>query len=198
MTTRIFYFSPSSLSSLKIVASAHSCNDALHAVLWRHITLARNPCQNALVSATYSSTSPQTTPLLYAVNVRLRFSPPLPLTYLGNASMTGITERLSISTLTSLLSLTAAATTIRASINAFNTPNRVLLTLGLIASRPDPTDYKFAYNRFLGPDQSTTTWADFGVYEMEWGSLGSRNVSEFRERGWMARLLCCRGWMGVD
>jgi trichothecene 3-O-acetyltransferase len=121
MTARIFYFSPSSLSSLKIVASAHSSNDALHAVLWRHITLAWNPCQNAPVNATYSSTSPQTTPLLYAVNVRLRFSPPLPLTYLGNASMTGITEPLSISTLTSPLSLAAAATTIRASINAFNT-----------------------------------------------------------------------------
>jgi trichothecene 3-O-acetyltransferase len=172
MTARIFYFSPSSLCSLKIAASAHSTNDALYAALWRHITLARNPLQNTHVNTTHSAASPQTTALLYAVNIRPRLSPPLPPTYLGNASMASVTERLPISTLTSPLSLAAAAATIRASINAFNTPNRVLLTLGLLASRPDTTDYKFAYNGFLGPDLSATTWADFGVYEMEWGSLG--------------------------
>ena len=41
-----------------------------------------------------------------------------------------------------------------------------------MASGPDPTDYKFAYNGFLGPDLSAITWADFGVYEIESGSLG--------------------------
>jgi trichothecene 3-O-acetyltransferase len=172
MTARIFSFLPSALSSLKIAASAHSTNDALYAVLWRHITLARNPLQNAHINTVQSATSPQTTALLYAVNIRPRVSPPLPPTYFGNASMASITERLPISTLTSPLSLAAAAAAIRTSINAFNTPNRVLLTLGLLASRSDATDYKFAYNGFLGPDLSATTWADFGVYEMEWGSLG--------------------------
>jgi hypothetical protein len=78
MTARIFYFSPSSLSSLKVAASARSTNDSLHAALWHHITLARNPRQNAHVNTTHSATSPQTTVLLYAVNVRppLQPSPP--------------------------------------------------------------------------------------------------------------------------
>ena len=75
------------------------------------------------MSIPHNATFPQTTALLYAVNVWPRFSPPLPPTYLGNASMAGITERLPISTLTSPLSLAAAIATIRASINAFNTPN---------------------------------------------------------------------------
>jgi hypothetical protein len=78
MTARIFCFSPSSLSSLKVAASAHSTNDSLHAALRHHITLARNPRQNAHVNTTHSATSPYTTAPLYAVNVRAPLQPSPP------------------------------------------------------------------------------------------------------------------------
>ena len=62
---------------------------------------------------------------------------------------------------------------LRSAVNGLNTPDRVALTIGLIASRPNPTDHKFAYNGFLGPDLSSTTWADLDVYDTVWGSLGT-------------------------
>ncbi|PGH31014.1 hypothetical protein GX50_06218 [[Emmonsia] crescens] len=182
MTSHIFYFSSASLTALKAAASAFSTNDALCAFLWQHMTLARNPTDSSRVEK-----STKTSSLLFSVNIRGRTSPPLPPTYLGNASMAVITDHFPISLLTvtaadSDSALSRAAAAIRRSLNAVNTPNRVPLTIGLIDSRPNPTDYKFAYNGFLGPDISATSWADFGVYKREWGGLLGK-VEAFRVPG---------------
>ncbi|KAK2759853.1 hypothetical protein FQN54_002587 [Arachnomyces sp. PD_36] len=168
MVSRIFYFSPDSLAELKVAAGAYSTNDALSAFLWRHITIARNPPEDCPADA---KAEEKTSSMLYAVNIRDRSNPPIPSDYTGNASMAGITNRLKISTLTSKSGLNAASTSIRESLQVFKTPNRVQLTIGLIDSRPDPTDYKLAYNGFLGPDISFTTWSDLQVYEDFWGEL---------------------------
>ena len=68
------------------------------------------------------------------------------------------------------LVITAAA--IRSSVKTLARPNRVAMTISLLESRPNPTEYKFAYNGFLSPNLSTTSWVDLNVFEMEWESLG--------------------------
>lgn len=177
MGAHIFYFSTESLAGLKTAAAAFSTHDALCAFLWRHMTLARR----------FPGASPgplsgqETSALLFAVNIRSRASPPLPPTYLGNASMATITDRLAVSTLTMDGGLPRAAAAIRKSLGAFRAPSRVPLTIGLLQSRSDPTEFKLAYNAFLGPDISATSWADLKVYEREWGVLGA--VETFRIPG---------------
>ncbi|KAH8657125.1 transferase [Tricladium varicosporioides] len=165
MTAKIFYFSPEHLADLKTAAKAYSTNDALSAFFWHHITAARNP--NAAVG------EGKTSNICFAVNIRSRTSPPLPPTYLGNASLAAITNRLSVSSLADPNSgLTTAAAAIRAAVNNTNKPNRVPLTIGLLSSRSDPQDFKFACHGFLGPDLTATSWADIGVRNREWGALG--------------------------
>jgi trichothecene 3-O-acetyltransferase len=169
MTAHIFRVTASALAALKHAASAYSSNDALNALFWRHVTLARIA---AAGDGTGTISSDTETALMYAVNVRSKFSPPLPLNYTGNASVANVTKKMSIAELTSVHGLAAGATAIRASVNRSNTPDRLSKMIGLIASRSDPTDFKFAYNGFLGPDLSSTSWTDLTVYESEWGSLG--------------------------
>ncbi|KAH7176945.1 transferase [Dactylonectria macrodidyma] len=174
MATRIFRFSPEGLAGIKAAAAAFSTHDALCAFIWRHMTLARK-IPGASVAGD------ETSALAFAVNIRGRTSPPLPPTYLGNASMASMTSRLPIPSLTADTGLSYAAAAIRKSLNAFNGPSRVPLTIGMLNSRPDATDFKLAYNAFLGPDIVTTSWADLTVYQTYWGILGS--VESFRTPG---------------
>ncbi|KAE9363958.1 hypothetical protein N431DRAFT_390173 [Stipitochalara longipes BDJ] len=170
MTNKIFYFSPEHLAELKAAAEAFSTNDALCAFFWHHMTLARNPSSSSPPSPT---TKEKTSAVLFAVNIRARTSPPLPQTYLGNASLGGITQRLTIPSLTApKIGLTQAAAALRAALNGIHTPSRVPLTIGLLSSRPNAQDFKFAANAFLGPDITMTSWADMGVRDREWGALG--------------------------
>ena len=176
MTSHVFYFSPASLADLKTAAEAYSTHDALCAFVWRHMTMARQ--------APGSPDPPGdegTSALAIAVNVRDRASPPLPSTYLGNASMVSITGRLPTSSLTKHDGLSSTAAAIRKSLGVFSAPSRVPLTIGLLQSRPDPTEFKLAYDAFLGPDVVATSWADLKVYESNWGSLG--RVVAFRIPG---------------
>jgi hypothetical protein len=171
MTARIFYFPPSSLRFL--TAASYSTNDALHALFWRHITLAR--------VAAGSIDDNTSTALLYAGNMRFRISPPLPHNYTGNASIGNITQHMSAREMTASGGLVATAAVIRSSVGKLNEPDRVARLIGLLSSRPNPTDFKFAYNGFLGPDLSSTSWAELDVLQMEWGSLGK--VEAFRIPG---------------
>ncbi|KAH7310061.1 transferase [Rhexocercosporidium sp. MPI-PUGE-AT-0058] len=164
MTSKIFTFSPSTLAALKIEAKAYSTNDAVLGFFWHHMSVARNP---SLVDETATSAA------LFAVNIRGRTSPPLPHTYLGNASFGSLTPRLSITSLTDLSSgLSLASSSLRSALNALNTPSRVPRTIGLLSSRSNPQDFKFAARGFLGPDITASSWADLRVREREWGVLG--------------------------
>ncbi|KAM5358303.1 hypothetical protein ACJZ2D_015402 [Fusarium nematophilum] len=169
VAARIFRFSLESLAKLKAAAAAFSTNDALSAFIWQRITLARTR------SGVFADPSPgggeEASALGYAVNIRSRTSPPLPLSYLGNASIAYLTQRLAISTLASDTALPRAAIAIRKSMDAADSPNRVPLTIGLL-SQLDPMDLKFTYNASLGPDVFITSWAGLKVYESDWGVLG--------------------------
>ncbi|KAM5344528.1 hypothetical protein ACJ41O_013064 [Fusarium nematophilum] len=169
LAARIFRFSPASLADLKAAAGAFSTNDALCAFLWQHMTLART--RSGVLA--HPSGGGETSALAFAVNIRSRTSPPLPPTYLGNASMPCMTTRLAVSALISGTTVSQAAAAIRKSLGAFSSPARVPLTIGLLDSRPDPTDFRLAYNAFLGPDVVATSWADLKVYESDWGTLGT-------------------------
>ncbi|KAH8592850.1 transferase [Bisporella sp. PMI_857] len=166
MTAKIFYFSPEHLAGLKTAANAYSTNDALCGFFWHHMTLARNPSNDP-------TETDKTSAALFAVNIRGRTSPPLPLTYLGNASLGGITQRLSITSLKDAQTgLSQASTALRSGLKAIHRPSRVPLTIGLLSSRPNAQDFKFAARGFLGPDITMTSWADMGVRRREWGPLG--------------------------
>ncbi|KAE8441829.1 hypothetical protein EG329_004282 [Mollisiaceae sp. DMI_Dod_QoI] len=166
MTSKIFYFSPEHLVDLKTAAKAYSTNDALCAFFWHYMTLARNPANDA-------SQDEKTSAALFAVNIRGRTSPPLPPTYLGNALIGGITQRLSIPILKDLQTgLHHASAALRSALNAVHAPSRVPLTIGLLTSRPNAQDFKFAAHAFLGPDLTMTSWVDMGVRDREWGILG--------------------------
>jgi trichothecene 3-O-acetyltransferase len=122
---------------------------------------------------TIASDNEKTSNICFAVNVRGRTSPPLPPTYLGNASFGAITQRLSISSLKgSESTLAVAAVAIRSAVKNSNEPSRVPLTIGLFGSRPNAQYFKFACHGFLGPDITSTSWADIGVRKREWGVLG--------------------------
>ncbi len=166
MTSKIFYFSPEHLAGLKIAAKAFSTNDALCGFFWHHMTAARNPNADA-------SDNKKTSNIGFAVNIRGRTSPPLPPTYFGNASMMATTQRLSVTALKEPKSgLVIAAAAIRSAVNNSNKPNHVPLTIGLLSSRPNAQDFKFACHGFLGPDMTATSWADIGVRKRQWGVLG--------------------------
>ncbi len=165
MSARIFTFSPECLAELKTAAKAYSTNDAIVGFFWHHMTAARNP--------TIDPTEEKTSAALFAVNIRGRTSPPLPQSYLGNAIFGGITPRLSISTLTSpATGLIAASAALRQGLNSTHKPSRVPRTIGLLSSRSNPQDFKFAARGFLGPDITVSSWANMGVRQREWGVLG--------------------------
>lgn len=168
MAVQILHFPPESLAELKSSAAAFSTHDALCAFLWRQITVARR----GPGGSPHPTGDGETSAFAFAVNIRGRASPPLPLTYLGNASMATMTNRLTVSTLAADSGLPLAAAAIRKSLGAFGSPRYVPLTIGLLQSRPDPTDFHLAYDAFLGPDVVATSWADLKVLDGEWGMLG--------------------------
>jgi hypothetical protein len=153
------------------------------------MTLARNLLSPSSLESNKEKTS-NTSAALFEVNIRSRTSPPLPPTYLGDASLGSITQRLSVSTLThpetGLIRATAA---LRTAVNATNKASRVYRTIGLLSSRLNPQDFKFSVNAFLGPDITMTNWAGIGVRNREWGSLVNQGDLESRMRGQMALLL---------
>ncbi|KAF4444327.1 BAHD acyltransferase DCR [Fusarium acutatum] len=166
LTSHLFYFSPESLTKLKEETGAFSSHDALCAFIWQRMTLAR------MHSGVFSDPpgKDSISRFCFAVNVRSRMSPPLPPSYMGNASMGCVTEKISVASIISNNGLKEASATIRRSLNDFNSPRRVASTIGLLKSRPDPTDFKLSFNGFLGPDVVESSWADLGVYGHEWGN----------------------------
>ncbi|KAK8065509.1 hypothetical protein PG997_012256 [Apiospora hydei] len=163
MDFNIFHFSSAKLAGLKLDAAAYSTNDAMSAFLWHHMTKARNP------SSSPADLEGKTSAWAYAVNTRGRATPPLPSTYLGNAAVLGMTERLPVSELLAGESgLAHAATAIRASLKRHESPTLVQELVGLLDAHPGCCD--LAYNSFMGPDVVSTSWADVEAYSTGWGN----------------------------
>ncbi|KLO81359.1 Uncharacterized protein LW93_8068 [Fusarium fujikuroi] len=164
LASHLFHFSPESLAKLKEEAGAFSSHDALCAFIWQRMTLAR------MHSGVFSNPPGEdsTSRFCFAVNIRNRMSPPLPPSYMGNASMGCVTDKISVASIISNNGLKQASATIRKSLSDFNGPGRITSTIGLLKSRPDPTDFKLSFNGFLGPDVVESSWADLGVYGHKW------------------------------
>lgn len=159
MTSRIFCFSSPALTSLKAAAKAYSTNDAVHALVWCAMTLARLKAK--------SVNSDATTKLQYAANMRSRVTPPLPKDYTGNVSVGNIAALL-VADLAAPDGLIKAAAAIRKSVLALDRADRMMAMIGLLGSRGNPMDFKFCFDAFLGPDLVTSTWADCDVFRDEW------------------------------
>ncbi|KIL90116.1 hypothetical protein FAVG1_06854 [Fusarium avenaceum] len=170
LSSHLFHFSPEALAKLKEDAVAFSSHDALCAFIWQRMTLAR--IRSGVFTDPPSET--ETTRLGFAVNIRSRVSPPLPPSYMGNGSMACVTRRMEVASLASSDGLRQAAAAMRRSLNEFNSPSRITSTIGLLTSRPDPTDFKLDFHAFLGPDVVESSWADLDPYRLRWGgAIGS-------------------------
>ncbi|KAF4448231.1 hypothetical protein F53441_8338 [Fusarium austroafricanum] len=179
LSSHLFRFSPEALGKLKADAAAFSSHDALCAFVWQRMTLAR--CRAGVFAN--PPTDAEVSRLCFSVNIRNRMSPPLPPSYLGNASMACVTERMAVDSITSESGIPQAVAAIRKSLNEFNGPSRVDSTLALLTSRPDPTDFKLAFHGFLGPDVVETSWADLEVYEHKWGAFGDLDAVRVPSEG---------------
>ncbi|KAF4341906.1 ankyrin repeat [Fusarium beomiforme] len=86
-----------------------------------------------------------------------------------------VTDRLSVASIIFDNGAKQASAAMRKSLNGLNSPGRVTSTIGLLLKpRPDPTDFKLAFNVCLGPDVAETSGADLGVYGHDWGNtIGS-------------------------
>ncbi len=166
----IFYFSPSHLAQLKLAASATnpaepwvSTNDALCALLWRHISRARG-----LGSA--ESGKQNMTPVQFtcAVQARRRFSPPLPDDFLGNC-VTWCPATLDVDALTSPSSpLYKVAITLRTAITRLDSA-RLWGVIGAIDAIPDTTNLEVTSYDNPGRSLVVSSWADMGLYGVDWG-----------------------------
>ncbi|KAF5559110.1 BAHD acyltransferase DCR [Fusarium phyllophilum] len=165
LASQLLHFSPESLTKLKEEAEAFSSHDALCAFIWQRMTLTR------MQSGVFCDPPGEdtTSRFCFAVNIRNRMSPPLPPSYMGNASMGCVTEKISVASIISDNGLKQASATTRKSLKDFSSVGRVTSTIRLLKSRPDPTDFKLSFNDFLGPDVVESSWADLGVYGHKWG-----------------------------
>lgn len=178
MTAAIFELDMNAIVSLKHEILEHldglgqekvwvSTNDVLCTVLWRAITRAR-----ALSDAGQQSEDESTAQvgLGMAVNGRARFNPPLPATYVGNFNVYSmVTCELPLSRFPSLSSLGKTALAIRGSINAID-DTYIRSLIHLVDSLPDATAVQPAFKSFLGKDLAITSWADLGLYDLDWGA----------------------------
>ena len=159
MMAKIFRFSAAQLAKLKAEANGEgswvSTNDALCALLWRSITIARAPSSEKMST------------LGFAVDGRLRMDPPLPPSYIGNVNVYG-TAMLPLSTLPST-ALSTIARSIRAGISRVDDA-RIRNVIELIDGTEDVTMVRNRWVQFLGTDVDLTSWASIPLNGLDWGS----------------------------
>ena len=152
-----------------------STNDAICALLWRHITRVRTDLICALKP---DSPLPPQTPLNFvvAVEARRRMVPALPSEYLGNAAFH--------CTVTSDLGTVASPSTpfstvarlIREAVTGFDYA-KIRGVIGLVDSVAKASD--LLLKAFEDPMRGliVTSWVDMGLYDIEWGASLGRTES---------------------
>ena len=166
----ILYFSASSLSTLKALASPTaspetsyiSTNDAFSALLWSSITNARG-----LTSHDNKDSNTPQSRLLFSINCRKLFDPPIPSSYLGNVIIYGAADQ-PISILENPSELSTIASAIRKAVNKVD-HDHVQGLISLINSLTTPADLQPDMKCFLGPDLAMTSWRDMGISGLDWG-----------------------------
>lgn len=166
----VLYYSASKLSALKSLATPPTSSstfyistaDAFTALLWHSITKARD-----LASNTGKDSSAQQSKLLFAINCRKLFDPPLPSSYLGNVIVYGSASQ-PILALTELSELPNTASAIRKAVAEIDN-HHVQGLISLIGSLTLPADLRPNVDCFLGPDLAMTSWRDMGISGLDWG-----------------------------
>ena len=178
-----FYFSPANLAHLRHAAPSAvpedpwiSTNDALCAFIWHHISLARR-----LSVLPYSSSNPlsPSCPLMFAMAIegRRRLSPPLEPSYLGNATFF-CPIVCPVCSVVSPLSFYALASEFRTAITRYdNTKMRDII--GIIDNMPVVSDLEATCYDGPGRGFIMSSWADMGLYELEWGRGGGLGRPEY-------------------
>ena len=182
----IFYISASRLADLKSTASPSkpsdswiSTNDALCALLWRHITRARNHVASVLLlqqqqqsgSCSCSSSSSNNGSLEFAVAVeaRRRMMPALPANYTGNAVFYCPIASDLATVASPTTPLSDVANLVRTAVTGFDT-TKIRGVLGLIDSMPRASDLlKRVYDDPMR-GLFVSSWADTGLYGLDWGA----------------------------
>ena len=188
MTSAIFHFSTESLRELKHQVKSSmmpqkaegtwvSANDALCALLWQRISLARfAPPLSSSSNAEENMPLPSHSMLGFAVNGRSKLSPPLSATYLGNVNLYG-TSKLPLQQVLADNSLVDIALSIRRAVISIDN-DRIQRTISFIEKLPDVSLVVPGFKNFLGPDLAITSWADLEVCDLDWGeALGGRAVN---------------------
>lgn len=166
----IFYFSPSRLAQLKLAASSDkptdpwiSTNDALCALLWRHLSRARG-----VGSSDSEGQGTRPAQFMVVVQGRKRLAPPLSEEMLGNA-VTLALATLDINTITWPSSpLYHAANTLRKAINKIDSAYLGGL-IGMIDSMSDLGNLEVAVFDHPQRDLLVSSWADLGLLQVDWG-----------------------------
>ena len=152
-----------------------STNDAICALLWRHITRVRTDLMCTLKP---DSPLPPQTPLNFAVAVeaRRRMIPALPSEYLGNAAFQ-CTVTSDLDTVASPSTpLSRLARLIREAVTGFDSA-KIQEVIGLVDSVARASDVlpKVLEDPMRG--LIVTSWVDMGLYDIEWGASLGRTES---------------------
>ncbi|KAI9652271.1 MAG: hypothetical protein M1829_001801 [Trizodia sp. TS-e1964] len=191
MKVCLFHFSTASLTALKTAASNPktwiSTNDALCALLWGHISLART-------NASYTPPPRYPQKLAIALNGRTRLQPALPTTYIGNVNLYPLATR----KLVHAASLADLAREVRRAILAVDSEH-VRSVLALVRNQPDVSRVVPGFDSFLGHDLAITSWVEMGVLGTEWAGVGRAAVVRVPvEGGWDGLCILLPGGGGLD
>lgn len=170
-TSCIFAVTRDALKKLKEEASPErpewvSSGDALVAVLWRSIMLARFPS-----GASDAAQNTKESIVTVAVDGRKILRTPLPSSYIGNVVFCCMT-RLTLGDLFSpKTSLADLALRIRRNVEATKQQGLLEEAICLAASIPDVSSLQFAFHDFLGADLITTSWVELSFYDVDFGPI---------------------------
>ena len=144
-----------------------SSHDVLCAILWHAITAARSSSDIDESSSTAGSSR-----LGMAVEARTKLEPPLPTTYLGNASLYGTTARaLSGLEESSLSSLAETALAVRRLYTSVDDAH-IRSLIRLADHAPDPRAIQPKLESSLDKDLEISSMMELDVYDYEWGGFG--------------------------
>jgi hypothetical protein len=161
-SSQMIHFPKSKANALKMRVSSGietgwiSTYDAIMALVWSRVTIARLPLSQA---------DPDTEVIFVgAVDTRKRWEPPLPERFLGVAAWGARSEPLATRDLVAPENLSQLAKRIRASDQEFTAAYLTKL-LQWLAVQEDKRYIAYNFNAFLGMDFGGTSWASIKAYE---------------------------------
>lgn len=162
-----WFISDTSMSAIRDAAMPASTglpvltdNAILCAVLWRHITRARQLSSRGIMTNSFVNT----------VNIRRRLDPPLPLEYVGNALVHAKTSAATCDVESTEPGMLYKLAKQIADAIEWWTSERIWELIGAIESSERVSNIEPNMENFQGPDlEVTSTTAMGGVYHADWG-----------------------------